>query len=117
MPVTYNGNYTGTSMTFTLAGGVFLATASTTITQAGSNLSFGSMTVTSPFQASYGMGAAVLNGNTFDGTAQYVSGGCGVITNHFKGYFDGSGNIMNMTMTLTGTGDCGPVDLRGEMRR
>ncbi len=47
------------------------------------------------------MGTAVLTGNTFDGTSQYSSTGCGMVTNHYRGSFSGDGNIMNMTMTLT----------------
>jgi len=113
--VTYNGTYTGTSMTYTGGGGQLVISASTTITQAGANLSFSSMQVPSPISVSYGMGAAVLTGNTFDGTNQYSSTGCGIVTNRYRGYFSGDGNLMNMTMTLTSS--CGKIDIRGEMRR
>jgi hypothetical protein len=89
--------------------------ASTTITQTGSNLSFSSLQITSPISTSYGMGAAVLTGNTFHGTSQYSSSGCGIVTNHYRGYFSGDGNLMNLTMTPTSS--CGNIDIRGEMRR
>jgi len=115
-PVTYSGTFTGTSMTWTGGGGQSIVSANTTITQTGSNLSFGDMRVTSPVSVSYGMGAAILTSNTFDGTNQYSSSGCGIVTNHYRGYFSGDGNIMNMTMTLTST-SCGDIDVRGEMRR
>jgi hypothetical protein len=114
-PVTYNGTYTGTSMTWTGGGGQLVVGANTTIIQTGSNLSFSDMRVTTPVTVSYGMGSAPLNNNTFDGTNQYSSSGCGIVTNHYRGYFSGDGAIMNMTMTLTST--CGDIDVRGEMRR
>lgn len=114
-PVTYNGTYTGTSMTYTSSAGTFNVAANTTITQAGTSLTFSSLQITAPIAVSYGMGNAVLTGTTFDGTGQYSSSGCGTVTNHFRGYFSGDGNIMNMTITLTS--QCGDIDLRGEMRR
>jgi hypothetical protein len=113
-PVTYDGTYTGTSMTFTGGGGQSLVTCSTTITQTGSNLSFSDMEVTD--LGSFGMGAAVLTNNTFDGTNQYASQGCGMVSNHYSGWFSGDGNLMNMTTVLT-SDDCGQMDLRGEMSR
>ena len=115
-PVTYNGTYTGTSMTYTGGGGQLIITANTTIIQTGSNLSFSDMRVTSPISLSYGMGAATLTNNTFDGTNVYSSSGCGTISNHYRGYFSSDGGIMNMTMTLTSKA-CGDTDIRGEMRR
>jgi hypothetical protein len=102
-------------MTYTSSGGQIFVAANTTITQTGSNLSFSSMQVTAPFSGSWGMGPATLTSNTFDGTNNYQSSGCGTVTNHYRGYFSGDGNIMNMTMTLTH--DCGETDIRGEMRR
>jgi hypothetical protein len=102
-------------MTWTGGGGQATITASTTITQTGSNVTFSSLQVTSPFSSSLGMGSATLTNNTFDGTNQYSSSGCGTVTNHYRGYFSGDGGIMNMTMTLTST--CGDIDIRGEMRR
>jgi hypothetical protein len=42
--------------------------------------------------------------------------GCGVVSNHYRGYFSGDGNIMNMTSTLT-SDSCGEMDVRGEMFR
>jgi hypothetical protein len=122
VPVTYNGTYTGTSMTYTSGRGQLLITGSTTITQTGSNLSFGNLQTTSQsFDDAFPVGAAVLTGgNSFDSTNQYSSSGCGTITNHFRGYFSGDGGIMNMTMTLTTASNaagCGTIDIRGEMRR
>jgi hypothetical protein len=102
-------------MTYTGGSGQLLISASTTITQTGSTLSFSSLQITAPISGSYGMGTAVLTGSGFDGTSQYSSSGCGVVTNHYRGYFSGDGNIMNMTMTLTS--NCGTTDIRGEMRR
>ena len=116
-PVTYNGTYTGTSMTWTNGVGQLHIAATTTVTHTGSSLSFSDMRTTSPTAGagSFGMGAAVLTGNAFDGTSQYSSSGCGTVTSHYRGYFSGDGGIMNMTMTLTST--CGDIDVRGEMRR
>ncbi len=105
-------------MTYTGGGVQAIITASTTITQTGSNLSFGNMNVTSPVSLVFGMGAATLTSNTFDGTNTYSSSGCGTVTNHYRGYFSSDGGIMNMTMTLTGSQrNCGDTDIRGEMRR
>jgi hypothetical protein len=115
-PVNYNGTYTGTSMTWTNGRGQLHIAANTTLTHTGSNLSFSDMRVTSPAAGTFGMGAAVLTGNTFDGTSQYSSSGCGTVTSHYRGYFSGDGGIMNMTMTLTSS--CDHTDeIRGEMRR
>lgn len=101
-------------MTYT-SGVTFNVAANTTITHTGTTLGFSDLQITAPFTGSFGMGSAVLTGNNFDGTGQYASTGCGTVTNHYRGYFSGDGNIMNMTMTLTS--QCGDVDLRGEMRR
>lgn len=98
--------------TFTGGGGQALVTCSTSITQTGSNLSFSNMEVTD--LGIFGMGAATLTDNTFDGTNQHQSSGCGVVTNRYRGYFSGDGNIMNMTSTLT-SDNCAEMDLRGEM--
>jgi hypothetical protein len=114
-PVTYNGTYTGTSMTYTGGGGQLLISASTTITQSGSSLILGTLQITSPVSVSYGMGAAVLTGNTFDGTSQYQSSACGIVSNHYRGYFSGDGNLMNLTASMTS--NCGNTEIRGEMRR
>jgi hypothetical protein len=119
-PVTYDGTYTGTSMKFTGGGRAeLLIVASTTITQTGSNLSFGDLRVTSPasLTGTFGMGPATLTGNTFDGTSQYQSSGCGLVSNHYRGFFSGDGGTMNMTMTLSETAECDEFNIRGEMRR
>ena len=111
VPVTYNGTYTGTAMRFT---GGYLVTASTTISQTGSNLSFDEMAITDV--GTFDMGAATLIDNTFDGTNRYSSSGCGIVNNHYSGWFSGSGDLMNMTCMLT-SDSCGEMGLRGEMRR
>jgi ABC-type glycerol-3-phosphate transport system substrate-binding protein len=115
-PVTYNGTYTGTSMTFTSSEGKMYISAHTTITHTGSTLRFGDLVMTAPIQGSFGLGPAALTGNNFDGTNRYESAGCGTMNNHYRGWFSGDGNAMNMTMTLTST-DCGEIDIRGEMLR
>lgn len=114
VPVTYNGTYTGTSMTFTGPGGTAIVTGSTTISQTGSNLSFSDMEISG--LGAFGMGRAVLTENNFDGTNRYPSEGCGTVSNHYTGWFSGSGDLMNMTCMLT-SDSCGEMGVRGEMRR
>jgi hypothetical protein len=74
-------------MTWTSARDQLLITGSTTITQTGSNLTFGNLQITSPaFDDAAPLGAALLaGGNTLDSTNQYVSSGCGTVDNHFGG--------------------------------
>jgi hypothetical protein len=43
-------------MTYTGGGGQLVISASTTFTQTGSTLSFGSLQITAPISGSYGMG-------------------------------------------------------------
>ncbi len=115
-PVTYNGTYTGASMSFTSPSGQIYVSASTTIVHTGQALELGSLRVMAPISTSYGLGSAILNGNTFQGVNQYSSSGCGIVTSNYRGYFSGDGGIMNITVTLS-TSRCGDVDIRGEMRR
>ncbi|HET7292841.1 MAG TPA: hypothetical protein VFM88_10470 [Vicinamibacteria bacterium] len=118
LPPSFSGTYRGT-MTFT--GGGFNAApiqASTTVTHTGTTLALSDMTITSPFSGSFGLGSAVLNGNSFDGTNSYSSGGCGIVTSRYVGHF--AGNLMNLTVTLTPavrSRDCFVIDIRGELSR
>lgn len=103
------GTYRGT-MTFT-GGGVNAVPiqASTTVTHTGTTVSLSDLDVTSPFSGSFGLGNTTLNGNSFDGTSSYASGGCGVVTSRFVGHF--AGNLMKPHGHAHAP--CGVRDLRG----
>ncbi len=113
-PVSYTGTFAGL-MSYNGVSGYYNVQASVQVTHTGNAITLSSVQVSAPFPANYGLGPAVLNGNTFDATNNYNSSGCGVVSSHYTGYFSGDGKIMNLTTTLTS--QCGLTDMRGELRR
>jgi len=116
-PVSYAGNYSSNTLTFTDESGTYLATASVTVVEAGSTLVFGPLAMTTPFAANYPLGAAPHTNGRFDGAGGYNSIGCGRATTHYVGYYSADGGILNLTLTLNFSGSCGTTDIRGELRR
>lgn len=118
LPVSYSGSYRGT-MTFTGGGtNAVPIQANVTVTHTGTTVEFSNLAVTSPFNGEFGLGSATLNGNSFDGTNGYPSGGCGTVTSRYVGHF--AGTLMNLTLTLTPavrSKNCVVLDIRGELSR
>ena len=124
VPVDYNGTYVGAAMTWQDPYRSLSVTASCTVSQTGAQLLFDHMSVITPLQGStpvpyrqvYAMGPAILVGNLFDHTREFLRPGCGQVTSHYRGSFSADGEVMTITMTYIASG-CEKFEISGEMRR
>lgn len=114
-PVNYSGTYSG-SMIFNVQGlAEVRPTGLITVTHTGTSVTFGSLTLTSPVNTTFGIGGGTLVGDTVNAGTSYQSGGCGTVTSQTTARF--AGNLVNITTVLTASGSCARSEIRGELRR
>lgn len=95
----------------------------TVVTQTGTAISLGDLTVTGCFPTAvlFGSASGTLTGNSFTATGAYTSAGCGVISSTWTGFFSGDARLLNLRVVLTPAppdpNGCGVLQFLGEINR
>lgn len=115
-PPNYSGAYSGSMLMNLAQQNEIIVVGRTTVTHAGNAISFSTLSVTyAGSTILYGLGSAMITGDSFAGTHAYQSSGCGVMNVTTSGRF--AGDLMNLTATLRPAGRCDRSEFRGELRR